>query len=141
MDELMSPAAMRSISGWLSSERKKMIPGPHRSYRGFIACIAVVLQFFIGATAKAEDGYRLWLRYDPLPRQVIGAYRPHVTSVVVPGVSATLDAIRAELARGCAGLFASPVPLAAGVDRDGALVVGTPKSSPLIAGLNWGRQL
>ncbi|HXG63736.1 MAG TPA: alpha-glucuronidase family glycosyl hydrolase, partial [Blastocatellia bacterium] len=118
-----------------------MAPGHHRSYRGFIACLTVAILFFTGATAKAEDGYRLWLRYDPLPRQVISAYRSHVTSLVVSGGSATLDAIRAELVNGCAGLLGSPVPVAKEVDRDGAVVVGTPKSSPLIAGLNWGRQL
>src|SRR5262245_39443976 len=104
----------------------------YRSHRGFIACLTVAIQFFIGAAAKAEDGYRLWLRYDPLPRQMIGVYRPRVTSIVALGDSVTLDATRTELVNGCAGLLGDPVPVAKGVDRDGALVVGTPKSSPLI---------
>ena len=44
----------------------------------------VAILLFGGAITKAEDGYRLWLRYDPLPKQSIDVYRPRVTSVVVP---------------------------------------------------------
>src|SRR5581483_4342173 len=73
----------------------------------------------------------------PLPGSWIDAYRPRVASVVVPGSSATLNAIRAELIEGCTGLFGSPVAAAGIVDRDGAVIVGTPQSSPLIAGLKW----
>jgi len=100
---------------------------------GFI----IALLLLAGAITKAEDGYRLWLRYDPLPGSWIDAYRPRVASVVVPGSSATLNAIRAELIEGCTGLFGSPVAAAGIVDRDGAVIVGTPQSSPLIAGLKW----
>jgi hypothetical protein len=39
----------------------------------------------IGVIAIAEDGYRLWLRYDLLPKQVIDVYRSRITSVLVPG--------------------------------------------------------
>jgi len=108
-----------------------------RTYSGLIACLAVSLQLILAVTVKAEDGYRLWLRYDALPRPMIDAYQPRVASVVVPGGSATFDAIRTELVNGCAGLFGSPIAVADKVDRDGAVVVGTPKSSPLIASLKW----
>jgi alpha-glucuronidase len=91
--------------------------------------------------AAAEDGYRLWLRYDPLPRQMIESYRPHMTSVVVRGNSTTLDAIRNELVYGCTGLLGNPVPVTGEVERDGAVVVGTSRSSHLIAGLKWERHL
>src|SRR5215468_5169251 len=95
----------------------------------------------LSPSAAAEDGYRLWLRYDLLPKEMIDAYRPRVTSVVAPGGSATLEAIRSELTDGCAGLLGGSIPIAEKVERDGAIVVGTPKSSPLIAGLKWERQL
>ena len=72
---------------------------------------------------------------------MISVYRQRVTSVVVTGNSATLDAIRSELVNGCTGLLGNPVPIASDVNRDGAVVVGTPKSSPLIAGLRWETQL
>src|SRR5262245_44184361 len=113
----------------------------HRRMFGFVLCLAVASQLSAGVTARAEDGYRLWLRYDPLPGRALHAYRPRVTSVVVPGGSATLSAIRTELVDGSSGLLGRPVPTASVVDRDGAVVVGTPTSSPMIAGLGWGRQL
>src|ERR1044071_1413775 len=103
--------------------------------------LLVLLLLLTGTAARAEDGYRLWLRYDALPRRALRLYRPLVTSVVVQGKSATLDATRAELVEGCAGLFGRPVASSERVERDGAIVVGTPNSSPLIDGLGWARQL
>ncbi len=92
--------------------------------------------FFAGASARAEDGYRLWLRYDPLPERMIAIYRPRVTAIVAPGDSATLRAVREELVNGCAGLLGGSIAATETVDRAGAVVVGTPKNSPVIARLN-----
>src|SRR6266511_4142818 len=118
----------------MTAERK-------RSRKGFIACLTIAIQLFLWTAAKAEDGYRLWLRYDSVPKAMIEVYRPRVTSIVAPGGSATMEAIRSELINGCAGLLGGSIPAAEKVERDGAIFVGTPKSSPLIAGLKWGRQL
>ena len=96
---------------------------------------------FRNRQSAIEDGYRLWLRYAPLPEHKIDAYRSRVTSVVVQGKSATLDAIRAELVNGCAGLFGGVVTVADDAHQDGAVVAGTPESSPLIASLKWEKQL
>jgi alpha-glucuronidase len=115
-----------------------MDSGTGRNYKGLIARLTVVIFIFLpAASARAEDGYRLWLRYDLLPRRMIGLYRPRVSSIVVQGKSSTLDAIRAELKDGCTGLLGLRVPLAEDGLRDGAVIVGTPQSSPLIAGLKW----
>lgn len=108
-----------------------------RSYSGLVACFAIAIQLFAGTTVKAEDGYRLWLRYDPLPKSWVETYRSRIASVVVFGNSATFDAIRAELSNGCAALLGSHVATAQTVDRNGAVIVGTPKTSPLIADLKW----
>ncbi len=100
-----------------------------------IVGLTLLLPLLAGTAVRAEDGSRLWLRYDPLPVQSIGAYRTHLTALVVPGHSATLGAIRAELSAGCAGLLGGPVPVTAAADRDGAVLVGTPESSAVIAAL------
>lgn len=110
---------------------------PHRRLIGLVLGLAIALP----SLASAEDGYRLWLRYDRLPERAIDADRPRLAAVVVPGGSATFDAIRTELVDGLSGLLGQEMPVAADVDRDGAVVVGTPRSSPAIAGLGWGRQL
>src|SRR6185436_13428777 len=75
------------------------------------------------------------------PRQVIDVYRPRITSIAVSGSSRTLDAIRAELINGCAGLLGGPARVAQDAPSDGAVIAGTPKSSPLIASLGWEREL
>lgn len=85
---------------------------------------------------QAEDGYRLWLRFEPLPEEHVERYRTRVSSVLVSGDSATLDLIRAELTGACTGLLGHQIPLTA-QPKDGAVVVGTPSSSPLIADLGW----
>ena len=94
-----------------------MNPGRDRIHKGSITCLAIVILFSIAATVKADDGYRLWLRYEPLPGQMISLYRSHVTSIIVPGKSATFDAIRTELAGGCAGLLGRSVPVAKDVSQ------------------------
>jgi len=109
-----------------------------------LVCLVIALQVFFMGSVRAEDGYRLWLRYELLPRQTVDGYRSHVRYLVVSGRSATLDAARSELVVGCSGLLGSKIPVADSVDsfgRDGAVVVGTPASSTLIAGLKWQQQL
>ena len=112
-----------------------------RSCGTLLASLVIAIIFVTGAISKAEDGYRLWLRYDPLPKRTIEAYRPRIASVVVPGDSATLEVIRTELVNGCTGLLGSAVPIANEANRDGAVIAGTLKSSPQIATLGWERQL
>ncbi len=97
--------------------------------------VPIIFLLVLNTPAGAEDGYRLWLRYDPLPAQMRGSYQPRVTAIVAPGKSATMEAIRAELTSGCTGLLGRAVPLSGEVDRHGAVLVGSPESSPLIAGL------
>ena len=110
-----------------------------RNRIGFFVCLFAFAQLF-AATAEAEDGYRLWLRYDPLPAESSRAYRARVASVVAQGNSPTLDAARAELVNGLTGLLGHDVPSASEVSG-GAVVVGTPRSSPLVASLKLDRQL
>lgn len=112
-----------------------------RRCKDLLVCLAAFVLFLAGANARAEDGYRLWLRYDLLPKALVGVYRSRATSIVVQGRSATLDAIRAELVNGCTRLLGNPIPVSAEVERDGAVIVGTPQTSPLIARLGWKRQL
>ena len=74
-------------------------PGPAKSSTNFQTIpgsyeICLVESFHNRAraagAAKAEDGYRLWLRYDSLPKEMIEVYLPRVISIVAPGASATL---------------------------------------------------
>ena len=113
----------------------------NRSRGVFWAKIAIAVLAFVATTARAEDGYRLWLRYDPLPSASLNVYRSRVTTIVAPGNSRTLEAIRAELTKGLSGLLNRNVTVTDEADRDGALIVGTPETSPQIASLRLERQL
>lgn len=111
-----------------------MSPAPFLKPK-LVLLLAIVLQLFAVTTGKTEDGHRLWLRYDALSAPDIGKYQARIASLVVPGDSATQAAIRRELSEGCSGLLAQPVLATNQVDRDGVVIVGTPNSSPVIAGL------
>src|ERR1044071_3747890 len=82
--------------------------------------------------ARAEDGHDLWLRY--LPVAAPGSYRNTATAIVADGRSLTLAAAAAELTRGRDGLLAQPTPIAE-TATDGAIVIGTPQASSLVAEL------
>jgi len=102
-----------------------------------LACrAALLLSLLIAPLASAEDGYDLWLRYRPLEPEWRFAYRESLRSLVMPQPeSPTLAAARGELQRGLTGLLGETLTLAEKIRDDGALLVGTPDSSPLIAGL------
>jgi alpha-glucuronidase len=96
-----------------------------------LLCLAVAMP-----AAKAEDGYELWLRYALLPSEPRAALTRVAAGIVAPAeASATLRAAAAELQRGVSGLTGRPVSVATGV-TDGSLVIGTSRSSALIARLD-----
>jgi len=93
-------------------------------------------------TARAEDGYDLWLRYRPVQPQWSAAYRRGVSELVVPpSATKTLDIVQSELSRGLGGLLGTAPPLSSQPTKEGALLFGTPRASPAIAraGLDLGR--
>lgn len=80
--------------------------------------------FVLAAVARAEDGYRLWLRYDPIDDEALRRdYAAAFSEIVVPAdPGPTLAATRDELAAGLRGLLGAEVPVAAQATRDHALV-------------------
>ncbi len=83
----------------------------------------------------AEDGYDLWLRYRPLPTAQVEAYRAHAIELVLDAGTPTRAAARAELLRGLRGLLGRAPKLSDRSTLEGAIIAGTPSSSPVIAGL------
>jgi len=87
------------------------------------------------ARARAEDGHELWLRYHPLAAEQVKLYQGHASQLIADAASPTRAAAREELLRGLHGLLGAAPPLSDTVTSDGAIIVGTPTSSPLIAQL------
>jgi alpha-glucuronidase len=105
--------------------------------RSIVASALAATVMALGSGLRAETGYDLWLRYasvaDAARRD---AYRSSATAIVVAGRSGTSDVIAAELGRGLRGLLAVDVPRA-DRPRAGAVIAGTPSTSPLVAALGW----
>ena len=103
--------------------------------------ICLALAIFSGH-ARAEDGYDLWLRYRPIENSALRhEYRRTITHIVARQSSPTIRIAVAELRRGLSGLLGVEIPVADHVRESGALVLGTPSDSPLIAALPWSEQL
>ena len=101
-------------------------------------CAVIAAGMALAVSLRAETGYDLWLRYAPLtePGQR-AAYRRSATAIVVRDGSPTSEAIAAELGRGLRGLLGVDVPRVDRPQSDGAVIVGTPSTSPLVAALGW----
>nr|WP_108085271.1 alpha-glucuronidase family glycosyl hydrolase [Xanthomonas translucens] len=97
------------------------------------ACLWLALLAPI-AVAQAEDGYDLWLRYQPLAEAQAAPWRAAATELVAGADTPMQRAARDELRRGLGGLLGAAPPLAASAERAGAIVLGTP-ATPAIARL------
>lgn len=118
-------------------------PGPGRSLQrrmltpllravGTRLCAVLALLACAGG-AGAEDGYRLWMRYQPVATTVAAVYRRQLAEVVAPDGTPMQRATRDELARGLSGLLETAPPMRTAITTDHALVLGTPQSSALVA--------
>ena len=96
-------------------------------------CTAI---FFLITETKAEDGYRLWLRYDPVSDlAALAGYTESLKGWIIQGDSPTLKAAGMELQTGLNGLLGRNIPALNSVKKHGAIIAGTPSTSPLIASM------
>jgi alpha-glucuronidase len=91
--------------------------------------------------AVADDGYRLWLRYDAIPDESLRqTYASAVTEIVIPQVperpawvGATIHAARDELTTGLRGLLAREIPVVARPTQAGTVILATPRQPEIAA--------
>ncbi|TCC50854.1 glycoside hydrolase [Kribbella capetownensis] len=83
-----------------------------------------------------EDGYELWLRYRKVDKpDLLAEYRRTFTHLVAPP-AADGDVLRSaatEVLQGLSGLTGRTVTQQSKVQRDGAVIIGTPATSALVA--------
>ncbi|MBF9252579.1 alpha-glucuronidase [Pontibacter sp. 172403-2] len=102
-------------------------------------CLLLLLLFLnlLSGRLMAEDGYRLWLRYDQVQDAArLQAYRQAVNEIIIQGSSPTLSAAQEELQTGLTGLLGQAIPAAQTPTQQNILVAGTPSGSALIKELN-----
>jgi alpha-glucuronidase len=110
---------------------RRRVPGRLRAV-AMHACALLLAACALAQPVRAEDGYDLWLRYQPLAQA--SAQRAAVSQLVAGDATPTQAATRAELLRGLQGLLGA-APDVAGAVNAPALVVGTAADSPAIARL------
>ena len=65
----------------------------------------------INVSIKADDGYRLWLKYDLISNQEkLNEYRESIKTWVIEGNTPTIKAAEEELQMGLKGLLGSDIP-------------------------------
>ena len=102
----------------------------------------VFLMLFSVSSAMAEDGYRLWLRYDLIEDSKLRTeYASALHSIVLENQSDVLKAAADELTLAIHGLVGAVPSTGKTFARAGAVVLGTPSSSPTIASLNLTKEL
>ncbi len=100
-----------------------------------LSFLAVTICFLV----QAEDGYRLWLRYDLIQdQQLLKEYRNIVSGVSLPGNSPIFNAAREELIEGLEGLLGRKFTQN---NIGNNVMAGTPASSPRIASLVLNQKL
>lgn len=98
-------------------------------------CSLSVLLFLCASHLYAEDGYRLWLRYDKInDKPLLAAYKTQLSGLLVEGKSPTLQAAREELINGLSGLLETKFNTVSSV-QEHSIIMGTPTGSPVIASL------
>lgn len=86
-------------------------------------------------SVSAENGYRLWLRYDKIDNaNLLKSYRYKISSVIFPGHNASFQAAQRELSIGLKGLLDKEIAFKNSLNA-GAVICGTPESSAYIQSL------
>lgn len=108
----------------------------------FLLLSIFLLPTFSVAQHSAVDGYRAWLRYEPVDdNDLIREYREVLKAVVLRGESETTEVIRDELNLALPSLLDQAFPFHNDIQLDGTLLIGTPETSEEIAALDLDENL
>lgn len=101
----------------------------------FALLLTIILQVF---SLMAEDGYRLWLRYDKIDDPVLlQQYRNNITGIQFTGNSPTLIAAREELITGLQGLLGKKVSETKKITNNSIVVFKKPSGRVETIGVNY----
>lgn len=87
--------------------------------------VLLLTTFFLSNIIWAEDGYRLWLRYDKISdSKLLAEYQELVKGVMVAGNSPVLEIVKEELELGLTGLLTIQPEYFQKIENDGTLLIG-----------------
>jgi len=100
-------------------------------------CFLLSLLFLSFISLHAEDGYRLWLRYDKISdKTVLQEYSKQISSLYIEGNSSTILAAKEELKNGLSGLLGKNIPEINFIKSDGTVIIANYRNSELLKKLN-----
>src|SRR5262249_33203958 len=92
----------------------------------------VTLGILLYNSLLAEDGYRLWLRYNTIDNvTLLQQYRSQIASISCAADNEKLQAAQQELQTGLSGLLGKKIPLQVAVNN-GTVLLGLPSQWPFI---------
>ena len=113
-----------------------------KTYFNYKRILFFFLFLFINYLIFAEDGYRLWLRYDKIDNsELLSAYKTALGQVIVEGSSKTMMAVREEIEMGLSGLLDTDIDFADKPLPGNVLIVSTPRNSKFIESLHFNDKL
>jgi alpha-glucuronidase len=106
-----------------------------------VLIIFILFTLIIEHTLHADDGYRLWLKYDEISNPLrLQTYKKLIKGWMIFGESSTMAVVKKELYTGLEGLLGSAVPEVDSLN-DGVVIAGIYQSSPLLEKLNLSNRL
>lgn len=99
--------------------------------------LQAILCFMVIHAAMAEDGYRLWLRFDAIDdASLLEDYRSGIEGWKVYGTSPTMDIVRKELQEGLSGMLGVDVNELGSTLSGSMLLAGKKDSDPFLRQLS-----
>ncbi|CAM3880519.1 Extracellular xylan exo-alpha-(1-_2)-glucuronosidase precursor [Vibrio aerogenes CECT 7868] len=94
-----------------------------RRFTGYLLLVLLSFPLLARSILTGEDGYRLWLKYDPISSPVLSdKYRHQFSHWQVLGESQTLQVVRQELDYAFRGLLGKSLPVAR--SSEASLIIG-----------------
>jgi alpha-glucuronidase len=99
--------------------------------------LLILLLSISGSCGFADNGYRLWLKYDKIQdRNIAALYSNKIQQLIITGSSATIQKANAELSAALKGLLnINPESSSTSITRN-ALLIGTPETNTFIEQLH-----
>lgn len=95
------------------------------------------LLMLISTTTLADDGYRLWLKYDKIQDvRLLTLYTKQMQQVIISGSSPTIQKVREELNTALSGLLNIKPKQPVNLILQNTLIIGTPVNNKIIAEAN-----
>lgn len=85
--------------------------------------LIAILVATLAPRINAENGYRLWLRYEPLETTQQNALKERIRQVVIPEQSSVMQSAAAELTKALPAMLQTPIQRAQSLNAPGIVVI------------------